>query len=174
MESYTSFERAEKILSRKKYFTLRQPIISHEKISKHLYLLGLNFILGLNVISPCFNFIIIHINCHTLKQKKVKFNSRIKLNHNIFIKIIQSFWLKRDFCKVMFGSRKSLKERSSFDVWAEQSTYVPLKVGHRICYQFFSRHHRRVVKSSRLPAIAPDLVSIGRLLCLAFLYGWRF
>ena len=109
MESYTSFERAEKILSRKKYFTLRQPIISHEKISKHLYLLGLNFILGLNVISPCFNFIIIHINCHTLKQKKVKFNSRIKLNHNIFIKIMQSFWLKRDFCKVMFGSRKKLK-----------------------------------------------------------------
>ena len=33
----------------------------------------------------------------------------------------------------------------------------------------------RVVKSSRLPAkIAAYLVSIGRLLCLAFLYGWRF
>ena len=33
----------------------------------------------------------------------------------------------------------------------------------------------RVVKSSRLPAkIAAYLVSIGQLLCLAFLYGWRF
>ena len=33
----------------------------------------------------------------------------------------------------------------------------------------------RVVKSSRLPAkIAAYLVSIGQLLCLAFLYRWRF
>ena len=33
----------------------------------------------------------------------------------------------------------------------------------------------RVVKSSRLPVkIAAYLVSISRLLCLAFLYGWRF
>ena len=33
----------------------------------------------------------------------------------------------------------------------------------------------RVVKSSRLPAeIAAYLVSISRLLCFAFLYGWRF
>ena len=33
----------------------------------------------------------------------------------------------------------------------------------------------RVVKSSRLPVkIAAYLVSIGRLLCLAFLYRWRF
>ena len=33
----------------------------------------------------------------------------------------------------------------------------------------------RVVKSSRLPAkIAANWVSIGRLLCLAFLYGCRF
>ena len=39
------------------------------------------------------------------------------------------------------------------------------------------QHERilRVVKSSRLPAkIATFLVSIGRLLCLAFLCGWRF
>ena len=33
----------------------------------------------------------------------------------------------------------------------------------------------RVVKSSRMPAkIAAYLVSIGWLLCLAFLYGWPF
>ena len=38
-----------------------------------------------------------------------------------------------------------------------------------------STHSCSVVKSSRLPAnIAAYLVSIGRLLCLAFLYGWRF
>ena len=86
-----SFERAEKILSRKKKkFTLWQPKISNEKINKHLYLLGFNFILGLNVISLCFNFIIVHIY-HTLKQKKIKFKARRKLNHNIFIKIMQSF-----------------------------------------------------------------------------------
>ena len=33
----------------------------------------------------------------------------------------------------------------------------------------------RVVKNSRLQAkIAAYLVSMGRLLCLAFVYGWRF
>ena len=33
----------------------------------------------------------------------------------------------------------------------------------------------RVVKNSRLQAkIAAYLVSMGQLLCLAFLYGWRF
>ena len=34
---------------------------------------------------------------------------------------------------------------------------------------------KKVVKSSRLSAkIAAYLVRIGRLLCLAFLYGWNF
>ena len=153
---------------KKKYFTLWQPKISHEKINKHLYLLGFNFILGLNVISLCFNFIIVHIY-HTLKQKKIKFKARIKLNHNIFIKIMQSFWLKSDFCKVIFGSRKKLK-REEFP-WCLSRTIClcALDSGtHRICYQFFSRHYRRVVKSSGLPAIAPYLGSIGRLFRLAF------
>ena len=41
--------------------------------------------------------------------------------------------------------------------------------------RFLHTQESRVVKSSRLPVkIAAYLVSIGRLLCLAFLYGWRF
>ena len=171
---YVFWKGRKNTFQKKKYFTLWQPIISHEKINKHLYLLGFNFILGLNVISLCFNFIIIHIY-HTLKQKKIKFKARIKLNHNIFIKIMQSFWLKSDFCKVIFGSRKKLK-REEF-LWCLSRTIRLCALGsgtHRICYQFFSRHYRRVVKSSRLPAISPYLVSIGRLFCLAFFYGWRF
>ena len=97
------------------------------------------------------------------------------MNHNIFIKIMQSFWLKSDFCKVIFGSRKKLK-REEF-LWCLSRTIRLCALGsgtRRICYQFFSRHYRRVVKSSRLPAIAPYLVSIGRLFRLAFFYGWRF
>ena len=42
-------------------------------------------------------------------------------------------------------------------------------------YAINNRRKHRVVKSSRLPAkITAFLVSIGQLLCLAFLYGWRF
>ena len=43
--------------------------------------------------------------------------------------------------------------------------------------RFYGMHfiHSRVVKSSQLLAkIAAYLVGIGRLFCLAFLYGWRF
>ena len=49
-----------------------------------LYMLWLNFILGLHFIFPCFKLIIIHY--HTPKQRKIKFKPRIKLNHNIYIK----------------------------------------------------------------------------------------
>ena len=43
------------------------------------------------------------------------------------------------------------------------------------CAKFKSTPMFRVVKSSRLPVkITAYLVSISRLLCLAFLYGWRF
>ena len=43
------------------------------------------------------------------------------------------------------------------------------------CAKFKSTSMFRVVKSSRLPVkITAYLVSISRLLCLAFLYGWRF
>ena len=41
--------------------------------------------------------------------------------------------------------------------------------------RFLHTQESRVVKSSRLPVkIAAYLVSIGRLLCLAFLYRWSF
>ena len=45
------------------------------------YLLCFNFILGSNFISLCFKLIIIHY--HTPKQREIKFERRIKLNHNI-------------------------------------------------------------------------------------------
>ena len=41
--------------------------------------------------------------------------------------------------------------------------------------RFLHTQESRVVKTSRLPVkIAAYLVSIGRLLCLAFLYRWSF
>ena len=43
-------------------------------------MLWLNFILGSNFLFFCFKLIIIHY--HTQKQKKRKFEPRIKLNHN--------------------------------------------------------------------------------------------
>ena len=46
-----------------------------------LYMLWLNFILGLIFPFFCLSIIIIHY--HTQKQKKIKFEPRIKLNHNI-------------------------------------------------------------------------------------------
>ena len=44
-------------------------------------MLWFNFVLGSNFIFLCFKLIIIHYN--TQKQKKIKFEPRIKLNHNI-------------------------------------------------------------------------------------------
>ena len=50
-----------------------------------MYMLWFNFILnGLNFISLCFKLVIIHYN--TRKQKEIKFNPRIKLNHKIYSK----------------------------------------------------------------------------------------
>ena len=46
-----------------------------------VYMLWFNFILGSNFIFLCFKLIIIH--CNAQKQKKIKFEPRIKLNHNI-------------------------------------------------------------------------------------------
>ena len=50
--------------------------------------LWFNFILGSSFIFLCFKLIIIHYN--TQKQKKVKFEPRIKLNHNISILVSKS------------------------------------------------------------------------------------
>ena len=51
-------------------------------------MLRFNFILGLNFIFFCLKLIIIHY--HTQKQKKIKFKPRIKLNHNINTKSIDT------------------------------------------------------------------------------------
>ena len=51
-------------------------------------MLWLNFILGSNFIFLCFKLIIIHYN--TQKQKKIKFEPRIKLNHNTYIVHIET------------------------------------------------------------------------------------
>ena len=45
-------------------------------------MLWFNFILDSNFIFLCFKLIILHYN--TQKQKKRKFEPRIKLNHNIY------------------------------------------------------------------------------------------
>ena len=49
------------------------------------YILWFNFILGSNFNFLCFKLIVIHYN--TQKQKKRKFEPRIKLNHNIYIEL---------------------------------------------------------------------------------------
>ena len=46
------------------------------------YILQFNFILGSNFILNCFKLIIIHYN--TQKQKKTKFEPRIKFDHDIY------------------------------------------------------------------------------------------
>ena len=46
----------------------------------HMGMLWFKFILGLNFIFFCFKVIIIHY--HTQKQREIKFEPRIKLNHN--------------------------------------------------------------------------------------------
>ena len=46
-------------------------------------MLWFNFIFGLSLIFLCFRLIIIHY--HTSKQREIKFEPRIKLNHNIFV-----------------------------------------------------------------------------------------
>ena len=47
-----------------------------------VYMLWFNFIFGLNFTFLCFRLIIIHY--YTPKQREIKFEPRIKLNHNIY------------------------------------------------------------------------------------------
>ena len=49
---------------------------------KYPSMLWFNFIIGSNFISHCFKLIIIHY--HTPKQREIKFEPRMKLNHNIY------------------------------------------------------------------------------------------
>ena len=50
-------------------------------------MLWFNFILGSNFIFLCFKLIIIHY--HIQKQREIKFEQRIKLNHNIYMGIVE-------------------------------------------------------------------------------------
>ena len=50
-----------------------------------VYILWFNSFLCLNFISLCFKRTIIHYQ--STKQRKRKFNSRIKLNHNIYVRV---------------------------------------------------------------------------------------
>ena len=53
-----------------------------------LYMLWFNFILGLNFIFLSFKLIIIYY--HTPKQRKLKFQPRIKLNRKILYTVLKS------------------------------------------------------------------------------------
>ena len=76
------------------------------KIRLAVYLLWFNFILGSNFIFLCFLLIIIHY--HTQKQRKIKFEPSIKLNHNIFCKIEQDNCLiiQQIVNETLFAARK--------------------------------------------------------------------
>ena len=54
---------------------------------KNIHMLQFNFILGSNFIFLCFK-LITKMRYHTQKQRKIKFEPRIKLNHNKNIKVI--------------------------------------------------------------------------------------
>ena len=62
-----------------------------------LYMLWFNFILGSNFIFLCFKLIITHY--HTQKQRKIKFEPRIKLNHNIYLDLfrIKQRWFSQSW-----------------------------------------------------------------------------
>ena len=70
------------------HYKLYNKVFSQEQLYNNsislllVYKLWFNFILSSNFIFLCFKLIIIHYN--TQKQKKIKFEPRIKLNHNIY------------------------------------------------------------------------------------------
>ena len=71
-----------------------------------MYMLSLNFLLGLNFIFFFFELIIIHY--HTQKQKKIKLKPGRKLNHNMYTRIacfidVDTFYLFLNW----FGTRAS-------------------------------------------------------------------
>ena len=54
-----------------------------------MYMLWFKFILGLNFIFFCFCILLCMIM--SLKQRKIKFEPRIKLNHNIYIELSMNY-----------------------------------------------------------------------------------
>ena len=90
----------------------------------------------------------------------------------------KSFWYQSHTCTSWFS-----RDVNRFMCWLKRRRNIDPKyfscslANYTQCDQYcaVSLLEFRIVKSSRLPAkIATCLVSIGQLLCLAFLYGWHF
>ena len=82
---------------------------------KRMSMLWFNFILRSNVIFLCFKLVIIHYN--TQKQKKTKFEPRIKSNHNIYINHLAA-WKNLQFYLNCPTSP------TSFDVFVNQTDFT--------------------------------------------------
>ena len=78
-------------------------------------MLWFNFILGSNFIFLCFKLVIIHYN--TQKQKKTKFEPRIKLNHNIYINHFAAWKNLRFYLNCPTSP-------TSFDVFVNQTDFT--------------------------------------------------
>ena len=77
--SFSSMKRLKTSLRK----TMTDERLSWSSLAILQYMLWFSFILGLNFISFCFKLVIIHYR--TRKQREIKFEPSIKLNHNIFI-----------------------------------------------------------------------------------------
>ena len=87
------------------------------QIYSNMYMLWLNFILGLNFIFLCFNLIIIHY--HTPEQGKMKFKPRIKLNY------CTTYTLSSlEMASVFFRSFTSLLSSHQWDKMVWKSTQI--------------------------------------------------
>ena len=89
-------------------------------ITYTIYMLRLNFFLGLNCISLCFKFIIIHY--HTSKQREIKFEPRTKLNLNLSRVIVT--WVKAEVFVCSFGIRILLKLPRVLWATCSYTTYI--------------------------------------------------
>ena len=82
---------------------------------KRISMLWFNFILGSNFIFHCFKLVIIHYN--TQKQKKTKFEPRIKLNHNIYVNHLAAWKNLRFYLNCPTSP-------TSFDVFVNQTDFT--------------------------------------------------
>ena len=82
---------------------------------KRMSMLWFNFVLGSNFIFLCFKLVIIHYN--TQKQKKTKFEPRIKLNHNIYINHLAAWKNLRFYLNCPTSP-------TSFDVFVNQTDFT--------------------------------------------------
>ena len=131
-------------------------------------MLWFNFILGLNFIFFCFKLIIIHYD--TQKQRKMKFQPRIKLNHNIDnLKVIYKVlnYYKNDFSK--FDEDKFINDFSFLDWNNISSDYMDANTKSDIFYdqisQFINYHvprrklSKREIKLSTKPWITKHILA---------------